>query len=100
MLGIEDITNPKVFKFWLDTGQMKTSVESTGVVKRFLSDKLQPGNQLAIWAEVIPSCMKSRIECTMIKTGDDVPDGYQYISTVHDESGFIYHIYANAVIHE
>lgn len=32
-MGIEDITNPKVFKFWLDTGQMKTSVESTGIVK-------------------------------------------------------------------
>lgn len=99
-MGIEDITNPKVFKFWLDTGQMKTSVESTGVVKRFLSAKLQPGNQLAVWAEVVPSCMKSRIEYAIIKTGDDVPDGFQYISTVHDECGFVYHIYANSVIHE
>lgn len=99
-MGIEDITNPKVFKFWLDAGQMKTSVESTGFVKRFLSAKFQSGNQLAIWAEVVPSCMKSRIECVMIRTGDGVPNGYQYISTVRDENGFVYHIYANAVIHE
>ena len=99
-MGIEDITNPKVFKFWFDTGQMKISVESTGIVKRFLSAKIQPGSQLAIWAEVVPSCMKSRIECAMIKTGDDVPDGYQYVSTVRDDTGFIYHIYANAVMHE
>lgn len=98
-MGIEDITNPKVFKFWLDTGQMKTSVESTGIVKRFLNAKFQSENQLAVWAEVVPSCIKSHIECVMIKTGDDVPDGYQYISTVRDENGFIYHIYANAAIH-
>lgn len=98
-MGIEDLTNPKVFKFWLDTGQRRTSVESTGVIKKFLSAKIQPDNQLAIWAEVVPSCMKSRVECLMVKTGDDVPDGYQYISTVHDENGFIYHIYANAEVH-
>lgn len=98
-MGIEDITNPKVFKFWLDTGQMKTSVESTGIVKRFLNARFQSENQLAVWAEVVPSCIKSHIECVMIKTGDDVPDGYQYISTVRDENGFIYHVYANAAIH-
>lgn len=98
-MGIEDITNPKVFKFWLDTGQMKTSVESTGIVKRFLNARFQSENQLAVWAEVVPSCIKSHIECVMIKTGDDIPDGYQYISTVRDENGFIYHVYANAAIH-
>lgn len=102
-MSIEDITNSRVCKFTLTgSSDQKMRSEFTGIVKRFLDSQIQEiyddGNhfQLTIWAEVIPSCLKSKIECAIVRTGDEVPKKYQYISTVKTCSDLVFHVYARS----
>lgn len=97
-MSIEDITNPRVFKFWLGLNNRKAVAESTGVIRRFLNAKLQQDDQLVVWAEVVPSCLKTTLECILVATGDEVPKNYQYLSTVQNSIGLVYHVYVRPVI--
>ena len=95
-MSIEDITNPRVFKFLFDVTDDVLSVNTTGIVTRFLDAKLQGESQLSVWAEMIPSCLRSKVECVLARTGDEVPRKFQYISTLHDDHGLVYHVYARS----
>lgn len=100
-MAIEDITPPKVYKFLFDiieNGYITNYVSSkiTGVVVRFLDARLQGETQLSVWAEVIPSCLSSTIMCRIVRTGDTVPEGFRYLSTLSTENDLIYHIYAKS----
>lgn len=95
-MSIEDITNPRVFKFLFDVTDGVLSVNTTGIVTRFLDAKLQGESQLSVWAEMIPSCLRSKVECVLARTGDEVPRKFQYISTLHDNHGLVYHVYARS----
>lgn len=95
-MSIEDITNPRVFKFLFDVADGVSSINTTGIVIRFLDAKLQDGSQLSVWAEMIPSCKRSKVECVLARTGDEVPREFQYVSTLHDDHDLVYHVYARS----
>ena len=98
-MSIEDITSPRVFKFLFDVVENDcvvdiVSLKTTGVLVKFLDARFQGKTQLSVWTEVIPSCLSSTITCRIVRTGDTVPEGFQYISTLIMENDLIYHIYA------
>lgn len=93
---IEAITNPRVFKFLLEISGQKVGVDLTGIVKKFLEAELQDDNHVAVWAEIVQSCKKNHIDCIFVSTGEDVPKGYQYIATIKNSHGVVYHLYARA----
>lgn len=95
-MSIEDITDPIVCKYLLKVVGRKASSNTTGVVVRFLKAELQDEDQLIIWAEVIPSCIESKVECILARTGDEVPKKYQYVSTVENNHDLVFHIYARS----
>lgn len=95
-MSIEDITDPIVCKYLLKVAGRKANVDATGVVVKFLKAEMLDDDQLIIWAEVIPSCLKCRVECVLARTGDEVPKKYQYISTVENNHDLVFHIYAKS----
>lgn len=97
-MSIEDITPPRVFKYLFDVVENNcvvdiVSMKTTGVLIKFLDARFQGETQLSVWAEVIPSCLSSTIMCRIVRTGDSVPEGFQYLSTLTTENDRIYHIY-------
>lgn len=96
-MSIEDVTPPRVFKFWFDASDLSVETRITGIVTRFLSATIHD-DRLDVWAETIPSCITSVVRCLLVPTGDKVPDGYQYVSTTETESDLVYHIYARSEI--
>ncbi len=102
-MSIEDITNSKVCKFVFVISDEDMASSCTGVIKRFLGAKLQEEDNvqtIVLWAEVIPSCLSSRIECKIVHTGDEVPKGFQYTSTVHTGAGLVFHVYVKSYLIE
>lgn len=100
-MSIEDITSPRVFKFLFDVVENDcvvdiVSLKTTGVLVKFLDARFQGKTQLLVWAEVIPSCLSSTIMCRIVRTGDTVPEGFRYLSTLRTENDLIYHIYAKS----
>ncbi|MCI7725632.1 MAG: hypothetical protein MSH58_00590 [Clostridiales bacterium] len=97
-MSIEDITSPRVFKFLFDVVENDcvvdiVSLKTTGVLVKFLDARFQGKTQLSIWAEV---SLSSTIMCRIVRTGDTVPEGFRYLSTLSTENDLIYHIYAKS----
>lgn len=68
-----------------------------GKIKRILTTQFQPGSGPCVWYEVDDSLKEIEINIIAIGTGWELPENiryWDYIGTVQDGMGFVWHYYA------
>ncbi len=104
-MEIESITIPRIQRFWVRIGDLEGNsfrIPLTGIVTKFLNARIHSDSDasLDIWAEVIPSSRRSDISCVLVKTGDETPLDYEFLSVLILGDGrgndLVYHLYVRA----
>lgn len=68
-----------------------------GKIKKILTTQFQPGSGPCVWYEVDDKLKEVEINIIAIGTGWELPDSikhWDYIGTVQDGMGFVWHYYA------
>ena len=85
----------RIYKEKLGTDGELTVIK--GKVKNILTTQFQPGIGPCVWYEVDDDLKEIEIQIIAIGTGWDLPKNikyWDYIGTVQDEFGFVWHYYA------
>ena len=85
----------RIYKNELGTDGALTTIK--GKIRKILTTQFQPGSGPCVWYEVDDDVKEIEIQIIAIGTGWDLPKNikyWDYIGTVQDGFGFVWHYYA------
>ena len=87
----------KIYKYQLGTDGAITTIK--GNIKKILTAQFQPGIGPCVWYEVDDNVKEVEVDIIAIGTGWELPEEikyWNYIGTVQDEFGYVWHYYATS----